>query len=791
MMTRGKRWLAMWATFGLVVSSLTISVCRSAERQSLNLQTVASNAVKAEERFWKQIGEKEPYPTMGIRKVFAYALALSEARQYPERLERLFDIAARDQDRDAESRGYGNFRWTWRDEAVTDRNAVEFCMQDAVMIWKHHRNWVPESARLKLRELLVYSVEGCLRHRVSTSYTNIAILNAGNLIALGEMFDRPDAAEEGYRRLDAICLWTWQYGTHEYCSPTYYGVDLDGLLLIEATSGQERAREQARALLELFWTDLAVNWWPPAERLAGPHSRSYDYLQGLGFLDRYPWYAGWFDDFKTSSISLLRPLRGKWSPPSRLKEMCDDDFPRLVRQSWGIKREEMRTHQLYRDVTLGCAGATYGLQDMALTVDLPGDRSLPRCYFIPDGRQDPYGKVKYEQGSARHRKALHLAPFWAAAQRTCDAVGLVVYRDQDLAADVTTDVQSHFVLRKDVDAFLLHGKKLKIGGGTPEQPVRIPVAPGETLILREGTAAVGIRIPWARTQEGKPASIALVDDGNPWGVVRLTVEHRSENRSTEPAAAIWVRVGSGLKDDAAFAAWQRKLEDSRPATIEANEDGIHIAVTGVDGPIRVTADAPFGKKAVTLVPEPQSTALELNGRELGRPMLERVEPVRSFAQRIRTLRPITVPAEGRVDWEAESGIVFPGMEVAEDAEASDGRYVWNPPESDWANHSGSVSWTLNIARAGRYWLWGRVYAPNPESDSFYVVTGDERPANENSWHTTTGDGWRWRPVAFDRSKQPAPLDLEAGPVELRFRVRESGTKIDRLFLTSDANAKPE
>ncbi len=43
---------------------------------------------------------------------------------------------------------------------------------------------------------------------------DIAILNAGNLIALGELLDRPEAAEEGYRRLEAICLWTWAFGTH-------------------------------------------------------------------------------------------------------------------------------------------------------------------------------------------------------------------------------------------------------------------------------------------------------------------------------------------------------------------------------------------------------------------------------------------------------------------------------------------------------------------------------------------------------------------------------------------------
>jgi len=88
----------------------------------------------------------------------------------------------------------------------------------------------------------------------------------------------------------------------------------------------------------------------------------------------------------------------------------------LRRQSGGEGLNESRTHLLLKDVTLGCAGAAYGLQDVPLTIDLPGDRRQIRCYFIADGRQDPYGKKKYETGSARHMKALHLAPFWAGAQ---------------------------------------------------------------------------------------------------------------------------------------------------------------------------------------------------------------------------------------------------------------------------------------------------------------------------------------------------------------------------------------
>ena len=67
---------------------------------------------------------------------------------------------------DTESRAYGNLRWTWRDGQVTDRNAVEFCMQDAVVVWADHWDWAPEAARKELRELMVYGIESTCRIRI-------------------------------------------------------------------------------------------------------------------------------------------------------------------------------------------------------------------------------------------------------------------------------------------------------------------------------------------------------------------------------------------------------------------------------------------------------------------------------------------------------------------------------------------------------------------------------------------------------------------------------------------------
>lgn len=733
------------------------------------------------DRFWRSIAQGEPPATLGARSLFDYGRKLCEAREHPKRLLRVFQLAAAAQDRDPQSRGFGNLRWTWRDPGVTDANAVEFCMQDALVVWIEHRQWLPEPSRIALRELMEYAIEGCLRHRVPSSYTNIAILNAANLIVLGEQFDRPDVTAEGAGRLDAYYLWTWQFGTREFCSPTYYGVDLDGLRFIQTYARFERARLQARAAWELIWSDIAANWYVPAQKLAGANSRSYDYLRGLGHLDRNLSAAG----FLAADPSAPRP-DPRYEPPAALAELSRR-LPRLVRQHWGIAPSESRTHWMHADITLSCTGAGSGYDDSRLTVDLPGDRQLPRCYFIPDGREDPYGKIRYETSTARHLKALHLKPFWAAAQRGPDALGLVVYRREDLAAPETVNVQSHMVLRASHDGLWLAGRPLNAW------PKRCCLAPGEALVVRYGTAGLGIRVPWARRGDGQAAEVALVDDGNPHGVVRLTIEHRAAEQTIEPAAIVWVQAGSGLADESSFGAWRARFEKATVPAAEISDKRLSFEVPGAEGPVAVSAWPPFEQGETLVVPEPSLAVLEVDGREIGRPILETLEPARSARSAIGTTNPLAVPAEGSVGFEAEAGLVFHGMAIADDPGASGGRHVWQPSSTrDGRRVLGSVLWAIRLSKPGRYYLWGRVSADNTESDSFYVqvvAPGLAWPARA-AWHLRAAKAWNWQVLALDKGREARPLDLPAGVTLIWLRPREAGARLDRLWLSPNPKERP-
>ena len=340
--------------------------------------------------------------------------------------------------------------------------------------------------------------------------------------------------------------------------------------------------------------------------------------------------------------------------------MARQQLPRLVRQHWGFLPAESRTQMIYPDIALSCCGAAYGTQDSTLVVDLPGSRELPRCYFIPDGRDDPYGKAKFETGSARHLKALHMQPFWARAQRSCDALGLSGLSPAGLGKEGGDAVQSHFVLRRP-DEMWLDGDHFKLPEGTIEKPVHRLAVSGH-LVLRYGKSAVGVVVPWVRRRGKESPGVDFIDDRNNSNCLRLSIDHGSradfetgDANSPVATAAIWVRVGSEL-DDAEFDAWQKQFDATSVSVKEKLGKRIEIELSGKDGALSIAADAPWDASAkVHLVPQPYQGVLEIDGREVGRPLLTAVEPLCSFPPNDGPLGCVAVPAGKPVYWEAESG----------------------------------------------------------------------------------------------------------------------------------------
>jgi len=183
----------------------------------------------------------------------------------PERIEQAVAALADLQDADLASKAYGNFRWYHGDPAVVDYNGVEFVTRQAILAWILFRERMAERPRQRLEDLLRLARTGIVNHKVSVAYTNIYLMKAWNLIALGERFGDPKLADEGYSHLRQWLAFTARVGITEYLSPDYYTVDLENLALIANLAQSDEARALARRGLDIVWTDVALNWYRPAE----------------------------------------------------------------------------------------------------------------------------------------------------------------------------------------------------------------------------------------------------------------------------------------------------------------------------------------------------------------------------------------------------------------------------------------------------------------------------------------------------------------------------------------------
>lgn len=160
----------------------------------------------------------------------------------------------------------------------------------------------------------------------------------------------------------------------------------------------------------------------------------------------------------------------------------------------------------------------------------------------------------------------------------------------------------------------------------------------------------------------------------------------------------------------------------------------------------------------------------------------------TFSQEVIVSIPATEPGSpdtsGRlVRYEAESGQL--GTPMA----------IFTGPSESWVDTSSysQLGWTrstIEIPVAGDYHIWCRVKAPSASNDSFFVMM-DEQP--EEVFHvygtpappegTRTG-AWTWRRIHVTDGG-PRVHALDQGAHTLRFRVREPGTLLDRVVLSSD------
>jgi len=148
-----------------------------------------------------------------------------------------------------------------------------------------------------------------------------------------------------------------------------------------------------------------------------------------------------------------------------------------------------------------------------------------------------------------------------------------------------------------------------------------------------------------------------------------------------------------------------------------------------------------------------------------------------------------------ISLEAESGSLVPTMQTYQDAEASGGSYIYTATDN-----SGRATYTVNLPRAGVYYLWGRILSPTPTNDSFYVSVDGEAEdiydTAENLWSPL----WQWTRITGRianggtislRNENPRQFQFSSGEHTVTLRGRDPDTRLDKIILTTDGSFVPQ
>ena len=183
---------------------------------------------------------------------------------------------------------------------------------------------------------------------------------SANLIMLGNI--RTPSWPDGYDLFRNAH--THHNGLCEYLSPGYYVVDLQNLSLIYRFTKNSVVRKMATVALEYIWTDIAVNWYQPSQRLGGTHSRDYDRLYGHSFVDQLVAEMGWSDlgeeKKPITSVMDLFPLMGAFG---EIERYMASPLPRFVYQRWGEADHQRAAHYLGSNFSIGSAESNYNNMD--------------------------------------------------------------------------------------------------------------------------------------------------------------------------------------------------------------------------------------------------------------------------------------------------------------------------------------------------------------------------------------------------------------------------------------------
>jgi hypothetical protein len=217
--------------------------------------------------------------------------------------------------------------------------------------------------------------------------------------------------------------------------------------------------------------------------------------------------------------------------------------------------------------------------------------------------------------------------------------------------------------------------------------------------------------------------------------------------------------------------------------------------SGADGRISpsTTTVSAGGSQTFTITPDLdcQIADVIVDGRSMGAVTSYTFKNVSANHTVSATFKSNAASQDVKIWMEAEDGDIVTPMEIAGDADASAGGYIWAPQGAgnlyNSSKDGGQAEYRFDVPTDGDYIIWGRVMATDSGTDSFYVSVD----GSEMTWHTKLSDNgnWTWDVVSLRNvngernASNPLVYHLGAGSHTITIKQREDGTRLDNILLT--------
>jgi hypothetical protein len=457
------------------------------------------------------------------RGSLAYAACLLRdgGQQEVPLAERIIGAVLSMQERRPDNAHFGNFRWFWEDEGVTDLNAVEFMLEALIDVRLRFGQRLSPGLRRRIREAVRLGLGEIERLGVHLSYTNICLLDILNTVLGAQLIGDAHYLERGKQKLDAWIAYTARSGApHEFNSPTYCAVDINALAALAERASDRGVALKARLMEERLWLHVATHFHRPTCQISGPHCRAYrhdtvgagGYLKavlykelGIPELRRPTPYYPWPGEEGHVGIAL-----GRYHLPDYLRPLFEEKPAEWeVRETADAELGLDMTSYLTPDCCLGTASTSYAVGEPPE----PWPQFNAGILYYRRDREPGYGLL-YTRYTVNEYDSRHMADeegrirydLWdlgqfRGVQHNQRAIWVYGLPAMPITASVHTLKLDVMLLDPDEGTEVWVGRRRFQGR---EQRV----APGEPVVIADGRVYVAL-IPLEPTNMGQEAPIVL------------------------------------------------------------------------------------------------------------------------------------------------------------------------------------------------------------------------------------------------------------------------------------------